>query len=465
LPGGSGGANVSGMDAGNTPRHIGLGGAVFTLVGYVIGASIFILPGQLAAQAGPGAFLAYLLAGVVAAIACVVGAAIGSAVPASGAVNVAAARVVAPVVGFLGVWVTLGAVVVSVALVGYGLADYLAYFAPGVPKQLAALVSVAVFGLLNVTTVRLAVSIQVAMTLVFLLVMVVFGVGGVANARPELLTPMLPNGFAAVLSAAVLAFFSFAGSTVITEIGGEIKEPGRNIPLALLIGFVIVLVSYALVALAVPALLPWQSLGDVEAPVARAAEQFLPAWAGGAIAIAAILAAATSINGMLLIHSRDLLAMARARVFPERLAARREGSGAPAAAVASMTLASVGAVLIGGTIQQYAMFAVMAVMLLQIFMAITLLRLPARLPDAWRSGGFVPGAAARVGFSVALILVSLGFMGLGVTSGARVVGLFLGFVALGLLYYRFRRDSLRRSGHDIDEVLRTGASAEGAGGA
>ena len=38
-------------------RHIGLGGAVFTLVGYVIGASIFVLPGQLSAQVGPGLVL------------------------------------------------------------------------------------------------------------------------------------------------------------------------------------------------------------------------------------------------------------------------------------------------------------------------------------------------------------------------------------------------------------------------
>ena len=50
-------------------RHIGLGGAVFTLVGYVIGASIFILPGQLTAQAGPGVFLSYLVAGGLAVLA------------------------------------------------------------------------------------------------------------------------------------------------------------------------------------------------------------------------------------------------------------------------------------------------------------------------------------------------------------------------------------------------------------
>ena len=62
-------------------RRIGLPGAVFTLVGYVIGASIFILPGQLAADVGPGAFVSYLIAGVLAALGSVVAAQIGSALP------------------------------------------------------------------------------------------------------------------------------------------------------------------------------------------------------------------------------------------------------------------------------------------------------------------------------------------------------------------------------------------------
>ena len=87
-----------------TARNIGLAGAVFTMVGYVVGASIFILPGALAADTGPAAFLAYLIAGVLAALTCVVGAELGSAVPVSGAINVTASRVLGPLFGFVGVW-------------------------------------------------------------------------------------------------------------------------------------------------------------------------------------------------------------------------------------------------------------------------------------------------------------------------------------------------------------------------
>ncbi len=441
-------------------RTIGLAGAVFTLVGYVIGASIFVLPGQLAADAGPAAFLSYLMAGGLAAISCLVGASIGSTVHVSGAGNVAVARTLAPVYGFLGVWITVVAVVVSIALVAFGLADYVAYFFPAVDRRAVALVAVLMFAVLNLTTVQLAVSVQVAMTIGFLIVMFGFGIGGTANAKPELITPFMPNGFGPVASGAVLAFFSFAGITVITELGGEIKNPARTIPLTLLIGFVVVLTSYALVSFAVPALLPWQTLRETSAPVARAAEVFLPSWIGGVIAIAAILAAATSINGMLLIHSRDLLAMARARVFPEGMATRNR-AGVPAQAVGLLTILSVVAVVLGGTVRQYAMMAVMSVMILQVFQGLAVLRLPTVMPAEWAVAGFRLEGAARTVVVTLLVVVSAGFFAMGFLDNLAISVGYLAVIAVGVGYYAIRRRYLAAAGFDLDAVLRTGASAEG----
>jgi APA family basic amino acid/polyamine antiporter len=443
------------------PRTIGLAGAAFTLVGYVIGASIFILPGQLAADAGPAAFLSYLIAGVLAALACVVGAVIGSAVSVSGAANVAAARALGPVFGFMGVWLTLVAVVVSIALVGFGLADYLAYFFPGLDRTAVALGSVLLLGALNLTTVQLTVWVQGLMTAAFLVILFLFGLGGVAHARPELLTPFMPNGFAPVATGAVLAFFSYAGCTVITEIGGEIKNPARTIPVALLISFGVILVSYVLVSFAVPALLPWHTLAEVEAPVARAAETFLPTWVGAAIAIGALLAAATSINGMLLIHSRDVLAMARAQVFPVALSKRSPRTGVPGPALLLVTTLSVGSVLLGGSIRQYAMMAVMSVMILQIFQGLSLLRLPNALPVEWSAAGFRLGRVARLSVGGLLILSSIGFFLMGLADNSRIAALYLVVVALGVSYYYARRAIMARAGVAIDAALRSGATAEG----
>lgn len=449
-------SNVPRMNAPTVERNIGLAGAVFTLVGYVIGASIFILPGQLAAEAGPAAVLCYAVAGLLAAISCLAGATIGSTVPVSGAGNVAAARVVAPLAGFMGVWVTLVAVAVSIALVGYGLTDYAAYFVPGLNKTVVALAVTIGFGLLNLANVQLAVWIQVVMTLGFLVVMFAFGMGGALNAKPELLTPFAPNGLGPLATGSVLAYFSYAGITVITEIGGEIKDPGRNIPRTLLIGFLVIMTAYCLVAFAVPALLPWTSLKGVDAPVARAAEVFLPLWVGKAIAGAALLAAATSINGMLLVHSRDVLAMARAKVFPEVFAHRRANTGVPVAAVVLVTALGAICVLTAGTIRQYAMMAVMSVTLLQVSQGLTILRLPSRLPDDWAKPGFRPGAGARAIIAALLIVVSAAFFYIGFADNLRVSLLYLGVVLAGVIYYYARRAAMAKEGYLIDQALQAG---------
>ena len=67
---------------------------------------------------------------------------------------------------------------------------------------------------------------------------------------------MFPLGLAPIAYAAIPAYFSFLGFGVIIEIGGEIKRPGRTIPLALAIAFVCVLFFYTLVSIARPGLIP-----------------------------------------------------------------------------------------------------------------------------------------------------------------------------------------------------------------
>jgi APA family basic amino acid/polyamine antiporter len=316
------------------------------------------------------------------------------------------------------------------------------------------------FGLLNLTNLQLAVRLQVAMTVGFLVVLYGFGISGALHADPALLRPLLPNGIGAVLVAAVPAFFSYAGMTVITEIGGEIKRPGHTIPLALLISFLTIASCYSLVAFAVPALLPWQSLAGVDAPVANAAAVFLPRWTGGAIAIGAILAAATSLNAMLLVHSRDVLAMARVRAFPAALG-RRNARGVPVGALVLVTGLGLFATLFGASIRQYAVLAVISVMLLQVFAGLVVLRMPAVLPEDSKRAEFRLGPLGRVVFGGLTIVSSVAFMVMGVADSPRNGIAYLAVLALGVVYYYLRRAFLARQGHLLDETLRSGVIAEG----
>ncbi|HEV7501025.1 MAG TPA: amino acid permease, partial [Vicinamibacteria bacterium] len=150
--------------------RIGLAGAVFALVGYIIGGSIFILPGALAGQIGPGVFLSYLIAAGLALFVCFVAAQIGSAFPMSGGSYVAVSYVVSPFWGFMVVWMSVLIIFTSTSALAYGLVDYLAAYAPllGQYRFTGAVLAIVLFTGVNLLGVRTAVGVQALMVVVFM---------------------------------------------------------------------------------------------------------------------------------------------------------------------------------------------------------------------------------------------------------------------------------------------------------
>ena len=109
-------------------RKISLSGAVFLLIGNIVGASIFILPGQLAGIAGPAVFIAYLIASVPAIANCLIAAQVGSILPVSAAGYVFSSVVLHPFLGFLKEWTGALGLIIGVPILAYGFADYMAFF-------------------------------------------------------------------------------------------------------------------------------------------------------------------------------------------------------------------------------------------------------------------------------------------------------------------------------------------------
>jgi amino acid transporter len=91
-----------------------LGGALFLLVGNVVGASIFILPGQLTEIVGPAVYLAYLLAAVPAVCYALIAAQISCIMPVSAADYVFSSIALHPSIGFIKVWATILTAMVAV---------------------------------------------------------------------------------------------------------------------------------------------------------------------------------------------------------------------------------------------------------------------------------------------------------------------------------------------------------------
>ena len=419
-------------------RHIGAFTAATMLVGLVVGVSIFILPGELAATAGPGVLLAYAIAGAVAFVGCLVAAEVGAVLPVSGASFVLISRCVSPFAGFLALWLMIGAICTAMALLAYGFADYFALLVPGVPALPMALGIVALLGALNVFGTRTALLSQNVFVFLMMAALVAFCAVGATYVDVSNLQPFLPRGLDAAIGAAVPAFFSFAGFMLIVEIGGEVKNPARNIPLAVLAAFAVVLVTYLAVAFVVVGVEHWSNLAGVSAPVGVLAQRFMPGWGANLVVVTALLATLTSLNGILLGYARDLLALARAGLLPARFA-RLNVRGEPMWAMMLMTFLSLAAILASATLLEYATLVVIAAMVLQMLLAVAVWRMPQVLGSEYAAAAFRLPRGAREVVIVVLFASSAYLFWRGLRDASQLSGALAAFAAAGVVYYGARR--------------------------
>lgn len=421
---------------------IGLWGVVFTIVGFVVGVSIFILPMELIVIAGPAVILAYAFAGGMAVITCFATAQIGAILPAEGGTFIALRKMLSPMLGFLAVWVLLAAVVLVNAFVSYGFADYFVYFFPSVNKTLVAVGVLVSFGLINIYGSGLVVKIQAAMVILFLLMLGLFILSGIPHFDSRNLYPFVPNGMPSVITAATIGYFSFAGFISLLEFGGEVKRPARNIPLGLLISFIIVFVAYGGVSLILSGVSSSLDYQAYETPVLEVAKLFLPEWLVVALVLSIIAAAATTVNGLILGYSRDIFVLAEAKLLPSFLSKRSEKFGTPVNAIIAYTLISVLAVLWGSSIEQYALVAVLGLLLQQIFIAMSLFRLPKVMEEQYKQAQFKLPLPVLYTVSVLLFCISAGLIVMNVIQAPVFGYVIIGFLLVGSVYYYLARHYL-----------------------
>jgi APA family basic amino acid/polyamine antiporter len=432
---------------------VGLAGAVCLIVGYVVGATIFILPGPLAAEAGPGLFISYTIASFLAVFACVVAAQVGSSFPVSGANMVIVNRVLPRYWGFFEGFFVLLTVVFALPLISYGFAEYLSFFFPNINSMVTAIGLILFFLVVNLLGIQVASWVQAVMTVEFVIALLIFGLGGIFKGDTQLIVPLFPRGFTPLLIAAVPAYTSFFGFLFIAEVSEEVKNPTRNIPRALIIGFIVVAIIYISVPLAVTRLLAWNTLETTNAAVAVASEVFLPAWLAKIIALSALVAIATSINGIFMANTRDFLAYGRARIYPEVFARISKKFRSPYMGLYLMASMSIAGILLNLTITYYATVAVMCFLTFQILSGAGVLMLPKKLPKTFAASPLQLKPFVRVFFSLGLIVISAIFLVLAVLDKPSTALVFLVPFFLSAIYYRLRIDWLTNNGVDIDRAL------------
>ncbi len=310
-------------------RDVGLFGVVALAAGAVIGGGPFVLAGPASALAGPGVWLAYLIIGLPMITVAVSYAAVASAMPIEGGTYYYPSRVLTPFIGFLGGWARWLAYITPLALTAFVFSDHIQTVAPGLPAALLMVGFIGFFYLLNVLGIKISSTAQTIMFCILVGGFVVFIGAGLPKADPANLSPVMPFGFSGAVKAAALLFFAYVGFDAAAEIGEEVKNPSRNVPLGIIIGLLICIVLYVLMSVTASGTLPWTEQAKSSTPIYDAAKIVLPDVAATLLLLVVVMAVATSQNGFQLAASRIVLSLGRDRIIPQRLGSVNQRFGTP----------------------------------------------------------------------------------------------------------------------------------------
>jgi APA family basic amino acid/polyamine antiporter len=312
--------------------------------------------------------------------------------------------------------------------------------------------------------------VQLILFLVFVIGMLIFGAVGLVNINPANLTPLFPKGTVMFIVAVVLASYVWSGLLALADIGGEVKNPRRNLPLALIISFFIILVLYTMQPLALVGTMNWQEAAKIGNPAILVdAGRLMPGWGITVVFIAALGAILTTINALTWSASRDLLAWARDGMFPSAVA-HLSRFKTPDLAILIITVIEVLGVMAAATIDKYALASVLASSLITILLAWCVFRMPKKIPDLykkaiikfnpfWRWFTYI-GALITSGIILlsGILLDMMDDKG-DPTKFPWVVVIFIVVLVLGAIWYLARRAYLKGKGIDLDGNMRKIADA------
>lgn len=348
------------------PRRLGLWSAVAVLVGSTIGSGIFRTPATVAARVDevPLFLAAWIAGGLVALCGALTYAELAAIFPRSGGIYVFIREGFGPIPAFLFGWAELlvirpgafGAISITAAaytlrLVGIDPAAAVA----GLPihaEQLLAAVYVVIVAAVNYRGIHrgaLLQNVSTAFKVAALLALVVLGFalgGGISHPAPASAVGGSQVGISAVLLAMVSILWAYDGWGDLAFVGGEVRDPQRNLPMALLIGTVTVVVLYLGANLVYLHLIPIDQMKNAELVAADSAQLLFGA--AGVAAVSAAVAVSTfgTLNGSMMTSPRIFYALAEDRLFPSAIARVDPVTGAPTGAIILTTVLGVVFVLV-----------------------------------------------------------------------------------------------------------------------
>jgi amino acid transporter len=308
-------------DTATLRRTVSLPALTLYGMGVIIGAGIYVLIGETAAQAGFYTPLAYLAASLLVALTAASYAELSATFPVSAAETayIRAGLGIESLATLAGLLVCVSGIVSSATLVQGG-AGYAASLT-GVDTTAIAVVFALTLGTIVGLGIRLSVGVIATITVLEvggLIVIAGLGLADFEGVREGVAAHYTPFGMGAavgVLSGVLLAFFAFIGFEDMVNIAEEVKDPTRTMPLAIGMALLSVTILYVAVSFVAVVYVDTAALGASTAPLSLVFER-VTALPGAPVSFIAIFAALGGVVAQLVMSTRILYGLSQMGKFP-----------------------------------------------------------------------------------------------------------------------------------------------------
>lgn len=360
-------------------RELGPTQAASVVIGVVIGSGIFLVPAEMIQAAGSArlVYLAWIVGGIFSFFGAVTYAELGAMKPQAGGEYVYIRDAYGLLPGFLCGWTwTVIVKPSSLAAISTGIVQILSNFSAlafltlpdrrlTLPGQLLAIAVVALISFINYIGVRRAGNFQVAFTaLKIVLIVVIAAIAFSSHGNWMHFSQSYAaaaGGVVGFILAVKAALWAYDGWSDLNMVAEEVRDPERNIPLALIGGLLVIGALYMLVNAAVQYALPPSVVAVSSSPMSDAVRtSFLGTSAAVVVSAAMVISLLASLNGVAMSGARMTFALSRDGLFFRAFSKVHQRFHTPHIAIVVQGLLSVVFLLIGGNFRQLFTLALFA---------------------------------------------------------------------------------------------------------
>jgi amino acid transporter len=309
------------MDEPHLKRDLGLIRTTMLGIGGTLSAANFVIIGEAAGMAGYAIVPIVVICGLLSLLTMFSYAELGTAIPLAGGEYTFAKVAYGGFTSFLTGWFEWLSNMFYAALSAIGFAYVLSYLIPQINIELTAVILVIAFSIVNLRGTKETATAETIITIIVLAVLTVFIIGAWSFASGNPVTPQSasPIGALGIFAATAYLFELYLGAEAVAAAQAEVKNPGRTIPIAIILSAVVLITLYTSVVVVAVNIASPQVLSEQSSPIAFVAQQALGPAGAILITVGLAIAGLAATNEAILAQSRVLYAMSRDGYLPKAL--------------------------------------------------------------------------------------------------------------------------------------------------